>query len=134
MEDEDFEVDLYGMKPSGAIASKKLISGRKCKSPERVFGREMKPHEENLVHGIPGDYYHYGDKGRFEDPPYLARLMKCHEKRELSYWYPIREYHFYKNRLLFTEGKSLSPRNPLFLGRKFTTMLRFAYRYFFGKK
>ena len=134
MEREDFEVDLYGMKPSDALSSKKIISGRKCKSPERSFGREMKPHEENLINKFPGNYFSFGRKEDFQDLPYLARLMKCHEKKELSYWYPIRDYHFYRRSLLTTDKKSFSPADPLFLMKKFSTTTGYAFRYFFGKK
>ncbi len=126
LQDEDFEVDLYGMKPPESISKNKIISGRRCKSPERLFGREMKPHEENLVSHVPGNYFSLGNKSDFENLPYLTRLLKCHEKRELSYWYPIREYHFYENRLLATERKS----SPFFLFKKILTTARYAFRYF----
>ena len=134
LRDEDFGVDLYGMKPSAHISQQKIISGRKCKKPEKLYGREMKPHEENLLYEVKGEYFNFGRREEFEDPPYFARLLKCHEKRELAYWYPIREYHFYRNRLLSTDGKAASPSKPLFLTRKFLTTFKFALRYFSGKK
>jgi hypothetical protein len=134
LESEDFAVDLYGMKPADTISSKMIISGRKCKSPEKIFGREMKPHEENIINQIPGDYFSFGRKEDFQDLPYLARLMKCHEKKELSYWYPIREYHFHKHHLLTTDKKASSIADPVFLMKKFYTTAGYAFRYFFGKK
>jgi hypothetical protein len=134
MEHEDFEVDLYGMKPSASIHSTKIISGRTCKDPQMRFGREMRPQEENVIHGIPGDYYSLGRKEDFEDPPYMARLMKCHEKKELAYWYPIREYHFHKNTLLSTDKKAASVSDPGFLMKKFNSTFIYAYKYFFRKK
>ena len=70
---------------------------------------------------------------QFKNTPYMARLLKCHEKKELAYWYPIREYHFYHDALLSTEKKSFSLTNPAFLVRKFLTVARFAFRYYFHK-
>lgn len=134
MKDEDFDVDLYGMKFSKDIKSPKMISGRICKDPEMTFGREMRPHEENLVWEIPGTYFHLGRKEDFSDAPYLARLFKCHEQKELSYWYPIREYHFHKNNILATGSNPYSPSNPGFLFRKAMTTAGYLLKYFFGVK
>jgi len=127
---EDFDVDLYGMKFSADLSSLNIISGRPCKSSVKTFGREMRPHEENVIKGIPGEYFYFGKKEDFKDTPYLLRLFKCHEKRELAYWYPIREYHFYKGHLLATGRKPLSAGNPSFLYKKFMTTASFALKYF----
>jgi hypothetical protein len=134
MEGRDFGVDLYGMKSKDDVSAAYIISGRRCKSPERSFGREMRPQEENLAREIPGNYFHLGKKEDFEEPPYLARLLKCHEKKELSYWYPVREYHFSGDRILATEKKAGSLKDPAFLYRKFTTSVKYAWRYFTGRK
>ena len=133
LRDADFEVDLYGMKPERALRFKRIISSRACKAPERQYGRERKPHEENLIHPVPGGYFSYGRKECFRNPPYLTKLLKCHEKRELAYWYPIREYHFYRHKLLSTHKNPFSLSDPLFLLRKFLTMFHFAFRYVRGK-
>ena len=132
--EEDFDVDLFGMKPSEALSHKKIISGRKSSSPEKMYGREMKPHEENLAREIPGDYFSFGRAEDFKSPPYLARLLKCHEKKELAYWYPIREYHFHRQNLLATDKKSDSLTNPGFLFKKFITTTGYAFKYFHRKK
>jgi glycosyltransferase involved in cell wall biosynthesis len=125
----DFEVDLYGMK-SGEDSRKDLfLSSRKCSKPFMSFGREMKPQEMNIVADIPGDYFSLGGKGDFQEQNYFLRLLKCHEKRELAYWYSIREYHFYKNRLLTTEKVSKPWFDPGFMLRKIGTMANYTFRY-----
>jgi len=126
----DFEVDLYGMK-SGEHSDKEMfLSSRKCSRPLRTFGREMKPHEMNIVADIPGDYFSLGAKKDFEEKNYFLKLLKCHEKKELAYWYTIREYHFYKNRLLTNNRASKFYFDPGFLFRKILTMVNYALRYF----
>ena len=95
-----------------------------------MYGREMKPQETNIIHKVPGDYFSIGKKEDFVDQPYLVKLLRCHEKQEISYWYPIRDYHFHGRNLLTTNKKF----DPLFLAKKSFTMAKFAARYFFGKK
>jgi hypothetical protein len=133
LKDYDFEVDLYGMKSKGDHKTAMFLSSRKCKNPLKSFGREMKPHEMNILAEIPGDYFSLGKKEDFEEKNYFVRLLKCHEKKELAYWYTIREYHFYKNRLLTTYNSSKYYLHPGFLFRKFIVMANYTYRYF-GKK
>jgi hypothetical protein len=126
----DFEVDLYGMKSKEHTGMNLFLSSRKCSRPLQTFGREMKPHEMNILAGISGDYFSLGAKKDFEEKNYFLRLLKCHEKKELAYWYTIREYHFYKNRLLTTQNASKVYLNPIFLFRKFFVMAGYAFRYF----
>jgi hypothetical protein len=126
----DFEVDLYGMKSKEDTLRSLFLSSRKCKKPLKTFGREMKPHEMNIIEGIPGDYFSLGKKEDFEEKNYFVRLLKCHEKKELAYWYPIREYHFHKNKLLTTTDSSKPLLHPGFLFRKFFVMLGYTFRYF----
>lgn len=130
---EAFDVDLYGMKFNNQLKHGKVVSSRECRSPEFSAGREMKPHEENLVMNVPGRYFSFGERRDFSDPPYLARLMKCHDKKELAYWYPVREYHFYRQRLLTYGKASRFYFNPVFLWRKFVVMSGYAFRYFSKK-
>lgn len=127
---DDFAVDLYGTKPLSEIKTEYVLSGKKCKKPDITFGREMKPHEANIIYKVPGSYFSFSRAEDFEDPPYLVQLLRCHQKHELSYWYPIRDYHFHGDNLLATNRKfSVS-----FLAKKSATMMRFAARYFFGKR
>jgi len=125
----EFGVDLYGMKSKENAEMELFLSSRKCKNPVRTFGREMKPHEMNILAGIPGEYYSIGTKKDFEEQNYFVRLLKCHEKKELAYWYTIREYHFYKNRLLTTNKASKHYFDPGFLFRKFMVMADYTFRY-----
>lgn len=126
----DFDVDLYGMKSKEDTGAAYFLSSRGCKNPVLQYGREMRPHEMNMVAGVDGEYFSLGKKEDFEEKAFLHRLLKCHEKRELAYWYPIREYHFYKNRLLTTSKTSTFFLNPVFLYRKLIVMLNYTYRYF----
>jgi len=126
----DFEVDLYGMKSNDDADKEMFLSSRKCSKPLRTFAREMKPHEMNILAGIPGDYFSLGAKKDFEEKNYFLRLLKCHEKKELAYWYTIREYHFYKNWLLTTTKTSRPYFDPGFLFRKTAIMINYTYRYF----
>jgi hypothetical protein len=59
--------------------------------------------------------------------------MKCHDKKELAYWYTIREYHFYRNRLLTTTKSPKPWLDPGFLIRKILTTLGYTFRYFLKK-
>jgi len=129
----DFETDLYGMKSKGPSPEKMFLSSRLCSKPVMTFGREMRPHEMNMMAGIEGDYFSLGNKEDFEEKNYFVRLLKCHEKKELAYWYTIREYHFYKNRLLTTGRSSKYWLDPGFFFRKATIMINYTYRYFVKK-
>jgi hypothetical protein len=131
---EDFDVDLYGMKFSTDVNASKIVSGRKCKNPEISFGREMKPHEENLIRQIPGNYFHLGRKEQFNDAFYVSRLLKCHEKAELSYWYPLRPYHFGKYRIIKTNRKRYKLASPIFVIKKTISTLNYSIKYFFQKR
>lgn len=126
----NFDVDLYGMKSAEHSKKEMFLSSRACKNPVKTFGRDMKPHEMNIIEGIEGDYYSLGKKEDFEEKNYFVRLLKCHEKKELAYWYSIREYHFYKNRLLTTDNSSKFWFRPGFFFRKFFVMLGYTFRYF----
>ncbi len=126
----DFEVDLYGMKSGDLNQKEMFLSSRKCSGPFKTFGREMKPHEMNVIEDIPGDYFSLGKKKDFEEKNYFLRLLKCHEKKELAYWYTIREYHFYKNRLIAIDNSSKFYFDPGFLFRKIMTTVNYAFRYF----
>jgi hypothetical protein len=128
--EHDFETDLYGMKSTESTNKDMFLSSRHCTHPILTVGREMKPHEMNILAGIPGDCFSLGAKKDFEEKNYFLRLLKCHEKKELAYWYTIREYHFYKNRLLATGRSSGYWLDPGFLFRKFMVMASYTYQYF----
>jgi hypothetical protein len=129
----DFETDLYGMKSKGLSPEKIFLSSRRCSKTLMSFGREMRPHEMNIYAENPGDYFSLGLKEDFEEKNYFVRLLKCHEKKELAYWYTIREYHFSKNRLLTTGRSSKYWLDPVFFFRKAWVMFKYAYRYFVKK-
>jgi hypothetical protein len=134
LSDEEFDVDLYGMKFSEDISSQKILSGRICRDFEMTFGREMKPHEENIIHQLPGNYFHLGKKEQFKDVFYLYRLLKCHEKAELSYWFPLRPYHFGKRRIITANRRRNKLAAPVFVLKKAISTLSYAIKYFFPKR
>jgi hypothetical protein len=130
----DFEVDLYGMKPLERSAKKYILSGRKPKSSLISFGREMKPHEENVIHSIPGDDFHLAKVEDFSNVPYMRKLLKVHYKKLLAYWYPIREYHFSGKGLITTNKDPEKNIDPPFISKKIVAVGKYARKYFFGKK
>jgi hypothetical protein len=130
LSDFDFEVDFYGMKSGDHSDKEMFLSSRACSRPLMTFGREMKPHEMNIIGGIPGDYFSLGEKNDFEEKNYFMRLLKCHEKKELAYWYTIREYHFFKNRLIATNKSSKFYFDPGFMFRKIMATVNYSFRYF----
>jgi hypothetical protein len=53
--DYDLDVDLYGTKRAGHLSAPWALTTRRCARIERGYGRELKPHELNVIHGVPGD-------------------------------------------------------------------------------
>jgi hypothetical protein len=130
----DFAVDLYGMKPVSHVQSRYILTIRQVAEPILTFGREMKPHEMNVIRNIPGNDILLAATRNCPDPPYLRKLLKVHEKQELAYRYPMREYHFGKEKLITTEKKTERSISPGFFFRKVSTMARYAWGYFFGRR
>ncbi len=98
------------------------------------FGREMKPQEENVVRQIPGNDIHLAEKDEFGKVPYMRKLLKVHHKKLLAYWYPLREYHFSGNKVIFTDKDPEKNVDASFLTRKAVSVGNYARKYFFGKK
>lgn len=131
LEGFDFEVDLYGMKPLEEVNREFILTGRAAKEALMRFGREMKPHEENIIRNVGGDYFALAPKSAVTDTPYLTSLLKVHDQQELSYWYPMREYHFHHRKLLTNNsGKRF---NLNFLAKKILSTSRYAWKYFFRR-
>lgn len=51
----DFEVDLYGMKRKNNITTDYIITTQKLEQAMTSYGRELKPHEMNIIENITGD-------------------------------------------------------------------------------
>lgn len=51
----DFDVDLYGKKPTGAISREYILTTKKTKKPVLSFGRKMVPQEANAINQISGE-------------------------------------------------------------------------------
>ncbi len=130
----DLEVDLYGMKVLKNVKAEYLLTTTKMDSPLETYGREMKPHEANVIEGIPGNEIFFGKTINGRDKAYMQKLLKCHEKKHLNYFYPLREYHFSGQNILSTPGNTQKRPGPVFLAKKFLVMFRYAFFYFFRKK
>ena len=51
----DYIVDLYAMKPLPDYSQRYALTTKKCESHVMSWGRELRPHETNIVEGIEGD-------------------------------------------------------------------------------
>lgn len=131
--DIDFAVDLYGMKTLKEITNPYILTTRRCRNPIMTFGREMIPQEANVIHNIPGKEIKLGKITDFDDQGYFFKLLKVHEKKELAYRYPIREYHFGKKKLIVTNRSDNKMTDPAFLFKKTISTAKYAWKYFFGK-
>lgn len=129
----DLEVDLYGMKPLEQSGKEYVLSGRQARNPVMSFGREMKPHEENVIRNIPGKDIHLARREDFGKVRYLRKLLKVHHRKMLAYWYPLREYHFSGSRIISTGKDPEKHIDPPFLARKFSAVTGYAYKYFCRK-
>jgi hypothetical protein len=134
LEGYDLAVDLNAIKPASEIQEEYLLTTRSAKNPVLSFGREMKPHELNVIHNVPGHDIHLACTKDCTDVSYVRKLLKVHEKSELAYWYPIREYHFSRKRLITTSTKTDKRLSPGFLFKKALSVGNYAWNYFFGKK
>ena len=64
---EDIEFDLYGTKKLNKIKSKYLVSIKNCNVPIKIYSRELKPHELNLICELEGDDISFGLTKDFDD-------------------------------------------------------------------
>ena len=53
--DYNLDVDLYGAKHAAHVSAPWVLTTRRCARIERGYGRNLKPHELNVIHGVPGD-------------------------------------------------------------------------------
>ncbi|MCD4679448.1 MAG: glycosyltransferase [Bacteroidales bacterium] len=90
----NFTVDLYNTKDKNEIDTPYLLTTKFSTDPIMKFGKELKPHEYNIIVGIKGDDIS------------LALTKKCIHanqklfllKEELLYHYHLREYHLKYNK------------------------------------
>jgi len=131
--DKDFEVDLYGMKIIKDITKPYILTSRSIENPEMTFGKEMKPHEVNIIENISGSDIYFGETMKCKDYNYMRKLLRCHEKEELTYFYPMRTYHFSGDKILATDSNTGSKPGAGFLIKKVLSMFSYAFKYFFRK-
>jgi hypothetical protein len=58
LEEYDFSVDLYGVKPIGKIKTPYIITSKKVSKALISFGRVTLPHESNIIFNNFGNYFH----------------------------------------------------------------------------
>lgn len=85
LKDFDLEVDLYGSKPKNEIKKPYLLSSKKASPAESTFGRNLKPHELNIAHQIPGNDIYLARVNNFRQsfPQRLLQSFRVH-----YYYYP----------------------------------------------
>jgi len=61
--DSALDVDLYGTKRADHVSAPWVLTTRRCARIEHGYGRELKPHELNVIHGVPGDAIRFARAG-----------------------------------------------------------------------
>jgi len=90
LKEYDYDVDLYGMKKMEAFRKEYILTSKKSRSPIFSFGKEMKPHEANLIEGIEGN-----DIVLSRKTDVGATDGKLHfPKQSLFYYYELMEQHY----------------------------------------
>lgn len=94
----DFEVDLYGMKNRDNIRTKYVLTRQESRETIKSFGREIKPHEVNIIENIDGDEIRLTRTkcmSKYESfLPYRHGIFTDH-KNTHEYYYAIRSSHHY---------------------------------------
>ncbi len=85
LEPYNFEVDLYGSKPFHEIEKPYVLSSKKAVQPEMTFGRNLKPHELNMVYAIEGQDFFLAKKENFRESKFEQWRR---ELRSYYYHYP----------------------------------------------
>ncbi|MFN8287471.1 MAG: glycosyltransferase [Chitinophagales bacterium] len=73
-EDYDYEVDLLGTKNLHQIEKPFLLSSKICNNPLKSFGNTLAAPHQNIIYGLPGNFFHFGKTEDFvnETPPFSA--------------------------------------------------------------
>lgn len=123
LKDLDFAVDLYRMKDLDAVTEKLVLTAWPNPGAVMSFGKEMKPHEANVICNIPGRDITLGETSFYPRRNFFLKMLESHRSHELAYFYQLRRYHFYRKQLLHNQkrkGFGLT-----FLFRKTITMVKF---------
>jgi hypothetical protein len=78
---EPLELDLYGTKNLEKVRTEWLVSLKPCNRPERTFGHDLRPPENNLFHQIPGTTYSLGRTEDFRQAPVSTELLEIEAGR-----------------------------------------------------
>lgn len=63
--DDDFGVDLFGVKDLDRFHNKLFFSFKACANPLMQFGMELFPAEQNIIYDITGDKINYANRDTF---------------------------------------------------------------------
>lgn len=91
--DYDYEVDLYGTKKPKYLKSKYLLTSKESSKAIFRFGREIKPHEYNIIAEINGHDICFAPT----DKCYFAKGTTLFDQKKLLYYYNLRGYHINGN-------------------------------------
>jgi glycosyltransferase involved in cell wall biosynthesis len=93
----DLTVDLYGMKNKRDISTEYVLTSQRTDEPIKSFGRKLKPHDFNVLEGMPGDIIHFGLTEDMEEYDNFLRhrsvLIQDYDNTH-AYFYALRESHY----------------------------------------
>ena len=64
---DDLTVDLYGVKPISKLRTKYILTSKVVDQPIQRWGRNLKPHEQNILGSIAGDKFALGETAKCTD-------------------------------------------------------------------
>jgi glycosyltransferase involved in cell wall biosynthesis len=119
----DFAVDLYRMKDLDEVKEDLVLTAWRNPGALLSFGKEMKPHESNIIFDLPGKEITLGRKDFYPRRNFFIKMLESHRRHELAYFYQLRRYHFYRKKLLYNQKRKGF--GPGFLFRKTVSMFKF---------
>ncbi len=114
LKDYDLTLDLYGTRDKTTISTEYVISRNEISDPLLTYGREIKPHELNLIDHLPGDHFKLGKtENLLAHKTYHGHIYRIFTdyKETHSYFYPITQQHYneYAKDIRAAQGKTNSP-------------------------
>ena len=95
----DFDVDLYGIKSKNELTAEYVLTTQKTEKPLKSYGRDLKPHEVNVICNIAGDDIALVKREKIE-------AYSSFEKHRYGffadfevtqkYFYAVRDIHYHK--------------------------------------
>jgi hypothetical protein len=103
----DFTTDLYGMKENTSVNSEYILTTTPCRSAIKTYGRELKPHELNVINSLEGSSISLAEKGNCKREKYFKKLEGCNKKENKRYFFQLRKYHHGSYRIFLLAGRIL---------------------------